>query len=414
MSKIGRNEPCPCGSGKKYKKCCLSIDTIVNANDTLFNRYNNLLTLVKLKLEEAYAKEIKQVRKEARQLFLQYSTSNKLLTEHESLFSDWLWFDKTDSDDDTLGFHYLQVNSPHINPMLSAALTALSVSYLSIYEILGMEDEFLLVKDIFNNYQAKVLVGEPYTPKNKSLLLGRLILLPEGHVFSGIVLIMEDTDHRREFLNSHFEYIKDATKETIPNILKFRGNMLFGLFDHAYHKIMINLNDIRYAPINKENYNLLSEGLNNNENFKHLYDVAAYQWFAPLNSNKGYVKIALAKENIIICADVMEDIDYLQETIDSIIPNLVFTIIGSTFIRQTPESEVFGIWFTAIKDQEADKWLKTPMRDLKNKTPLEILAEKEGKNLLLSILNTLENTDNTKEQNDFLAYVKARINIFLT
>lgn len=25
MSKIGRNEPCPCGSGKKYKKCCLPL-----------------------------------------------------------------------------------------------------------------------------------------------------------------------------------------------------------------------------------------------------------------------------------------------------------------------------------------------------------------------------------------------------
>jgi tetratricopeptide (TPR) repeat protein len=24
MNKIGRNEPCPCGSGKKYKKCCLT------------------------------------------------------------------------------------------------------------------------------------------------------------------------------------------------------------------------------------------------------------------------------------------------------------------------------------------------------------------------------------------------------
>ena len=23
--KIGRNDPCPCGSGKKYKKCCYSI-----------------------------------------------------------------------------------------------------------------------------------------------------------------------------------------------------------------------------------------------------------------------------------------------------------------------------------------------------------------------------------------------------
>ncbi|MGL6311367.1 SEC-C metal-binding domain-containing protein [Aeromonas sp. 96A] len=22
-AKVGRNEPCPCGSGKKYKQCCL-------------------------------------------------------------------------------------------------------------------------------------------------------------------------------------------------------------------------------------------------------------------------------------------------------------------------------------------------------------------------------------------------------
>jgi hypothetical protein len=26
MAKVGRNEPCPCGSGKKYKKCCLAKD----------------------------------------------------------------------------------------------------------------------------------------------------------------------------------------------------------------------------------------------------------------------------------------------------------------------------------------------------------------------------------------------------
>ena len=26
MAKTGRNEPCPCGSGKKYKQCCLAKD----------------------------------------------------------------------------------------------------------------------------------------------------------------------------------------------------------------------------------------------------------------------------------------------------------------------------------------------------------------------------------------------------
>jgi len=26
MTKVGRNQPCPCGSGKKYKQCCLAGD----------------------------------------------------------------------------------------------------------------------------------------------------------------------------------------------------------------------------------------------------------------------------------------------------------------------------------------------------------------------------------------------------
>ena len=26
MRKAGRNDPCPCGSGKKYKRCCLDRD----------------------------------------------------------------------------------------------------------------------------------------------------------------------------------------------------------------------------------------------------------------------------------------------------------------------------------------------------------------------------------------------------
>ena len=26
MPKVGRNDPCPCGSGKKYKNCCMNKD----------------------------------------------------------------------------------------------------------------------------------------------------------------------------------------------------------------------------------------------------------------------------------------------------------------------------------------------------------------------------------------------------
>lgn len=34
MPEIGRNDPCPCGSGKKYKKCCLAADEAVVAAKT--------------------------------------------------------------------------------------------------------------------------------------------------------------------------------------------------------------------------------------------------------------------------------------------------------------------------------------------------------------------------------------------
>ena len=37
MTKIGRNKPCPCGSGKKYKNCCLKKDNYLRnlPNDAL-------------------------------------------------------------------------------------------------------------------------------------------------------------------------------------------------------------------------------------------------------------------------------------------------------------------------------------------------------------------------------------------
>jgi hypothetical protein len=35
LSKIGRNDPCPCGSGKKYKKCCYKADQLSSSKDEI-------------------------------------------------------------------------------------------------------------------------------------------------------------------------------------------------------------------------------------------------------------------------------------------------------------------------------------------------------------------------------------------
>jgi tetratricopeptide (TPR) repeat protein len=41
--KIGRNAPCPCGSGKKYKKCCVNTVSPMETNSLFF--YSDLDTL---------------------------------------------------------------------------------------------------------------------------------------------------------------------------------------------------------------------------------------------------------------------------------------------------------------------------------------------------------------------------------
>lgn len=44
MSGIGRNDPCPCGSGKKYKKCCMN--KIFDKPDDEEWLYNNLYPVI--------------------------------------------------------------------------------------------------------------------------------------------------------------------------------------------------------------------------------------------------------------------------------------------------------------------------------------------------------------------------------
>ena len=41
MSKVGRNDPCPCGSGLKFKKCCLGKEeqTGEDLKTTYANKY---------------------------------------------------------------------------------------------------------------------------------------------------------------------------------------------------------------------------------------------------------------------------------------------------------------------------------------------------------------------------------------
>ena len=49
---IGRNDPCPCGSGKKYKKCCFSKIDNAQIEVLEYTRFLNKRNSTKDKLVE--------------------------------------------------------------------------------------------------------------------------------------------------------------------------------------------------------------------------------------------------------------------------------------------------------------------------------------------------------------------------
>ncbi len=67
MRKPGRNEPCPCGSGRKYKKCCLHTSkismggTLVYTDlDNLSNQIPELIKLEKYDEAEEVCRKLRQ------------------------------------------------------------------------------------------------------------------------------------------------------------------------------------------------------------------------------------------------------------------------------------------------------------------------------------------------------------------
>ncbi len=113
MTKVGRNELCPCGSGKKYKKCCLH-------KEEDFNNFYRRITQSYRSLMEKYGKFVvgdlgEQVLDEAVTDFFMGREENQgrdsLLYEFASLFWPWLFFCWT-IDPVDLAFSELQESIP--------------------------------------------------------------------------------------------------------------------------------------------------------------------------------------------------------------------------------------------------------------------------------------------------------------
>jgi hypothetical protein len=197
-SKISRNDPCPCGSGKKYKNCCMAKDKAAQAEQVAWERAAQDMRLALI----GFAKEKRFVQDMATALGLFWQDRYTVETIHlmnadESLrFFDWFAHDYTLAQEKLrlVELYRRQVDdalNAYEKAMLDGWIASLPGSAFS-FEGIDAEDRVIL-QDLFlpdrrvtvrdraaatHGEQGQILLARPLPERNDLRLYGATVVLP--------------------------------------------------------------------------------------------------------------------------------------------------------------------------------------------------------------------------------------------
>lgn len=189
--KIGRNDPCPCGSGKKYKKCCL--DKAVKPATpmpTLFSEADRASVLNKLRV---FAERPDQVADVAEASFDYWG--DRLydrdedeqrrvleLPQAEVMRTAWLWFDAELPDKRTVADRFLAAEGGSLAAGERAFLNQARETYQGLYEVEAVDlDEGFTLRDL--STEERISVHERTATHGVvrwDLIVARLMPRPDG------------------------------------------------------------------------------------------------------------------------------------------------------------------------------------------------------------------------------------------
>ncbi len=233
--KVGRNDPCPCGSGKKYKRCCLAKAENVSPEELVWRRLRRLLDEHQRAMlrffVESYGREAID---EAWCVFVADETATfDEESRHLQIFMPWLFHfwtprpERTTVRDGSLfgappSAHYLRRHR-NIEPLLRAYLESCLAAPLSAFEIVRADPgRGFLLRDLFTGEVREVTErSASHAMDDGDLVFGQI-------AEAGGVAILEATQgcvvppvHRIEviaFRQRHFPDDRPATRQRVREL----------------------------------------------------------------------------------------------------------------------------------------------------------------------------------------------------
>ncbi|GHU10507.1 hypothetical protein FACS189449_00090 [Alphaproteobacteria bacterium] len=257
-NKPGRNELCHCGSGKKYKKCCLAADVSVGvrtiaADDSKWYKLrctegrlmdNHLVPYATHVLPDAV---VKTALEEFMQKELPKDLDQELVFEY--FFLPWCLFNWIPVDDfgikdfdgqETLAENYLRLNRDRLTSKERLFIETIIHSYYSFYCVLDVElDKSLTVKDILleTTHIVKERQGTHQLTRG-SVVYGRILTMEDQSIFVGMAPFRMNPDVLHGLIDFRQALVKENGGRALSGEV-LRNDFDLILLDH-YFDLIIN------------------------------------------------------------------------------------------------------------------------------------------------------------------------------
>ena len=174
MSMIGRNDPCYCGSGKKYKKCCLHKEE--QTREVSFHQEG----LIKYALEN-YQQDLAE---RTSKYVKKYPVAKEQEQTYANIAVCWEIFCSEIKDNKTPVQLYVEKVKNSVKPEVAEILAGWTTASPSLYKVIEQKTGFIFtVQDIWTEAVYDVTINAAEKPKTESALLGTLVSNGINHEF---------------------------------------------------------------------------------------------------------------------------------------------------------------------------------------------------------------------------------------
>lgn len=229
--KTGRNDPCECGSGKKYKKCCLPTHSAnVVAADFGWRKLrqlegavfdNHLIPYVTQTLPKAI---LKAAAEDFMPEELPEAMEEELLFTH--FFMPWLLFNWIPLDDfgvtqfeaeKTIAQNYMKSHERKLTGVERRFINAMNSTYYSFYTVLEVAfEKALTVKDILLGTQHTLKERQgTHQIKRGDILFSRILTLDNQSIFVGMAPFIIPVDYHNNLIDFRQWLIEENENNTL-------------------------------------------------------------------------------------------------------------------------------------------------------------------------------------------------------